>query len=317
MQRVYNWLNSRLIDFFASNFCMYYIVLGILYGISLLPLPVLYPLSRLLYLFTWYIAGYRKKIVFKNLLIAFPEKTEAERIVIAKQFYRCFWDNWIEALKLLSISKESLLKHVSGDVTALETVYASGRSVHILLGHQFNWEWGNAFVTLQSAYQLLAAYSPISNKIFNRLFLYLRRRFGTALLPFNEMRRAMLPYRHKQYALALMADQSPPGADKSYWPLFFQTSTAFLQGPERGARLGNMTVIYISLSRPRRGHYHLQTLLLTDNAAQLAPGELTKMYVQQLEAGIRQNPATYLWSHNRWKLNPVSKSENSGKAFIP
>ena len=225
----------------------------------------------------------------------------AEKKVIAKQFYLYFWDNWIEALKLLSISEKAIRARVTANLEALEAVYKSGRSCHILLGHQFNWEWGNALVTLQSQYTLLAAYSPLSNKIFDRLFIYLRKRFGTALLPFNDMRRAMLPFRHKQFALALMADQSPPLPAKSYWLNFFNTPTAFLKGPERGARLGNMPVIFVSLSKPRRGYYHLEMSLLTDDAGQMTEGELTQKYVQQLEANIRRNPALYLWSHNRWK----------------
>jgi len=280
---------------------MYYIVFGILYFISLLPLSVLYLLSRLCCFITYYIAGYRKEIVYKNLAIAFPEKTPEERKIIAKQFYRHFWDNWLEALKLLSISEKLIRSRVTANLEAMDIVYKSGRSCHILLGHQFNWEWGNGLVTLRGPYNLLAAYSPLSNKIFDRLFLYLRRRFGSILLPFNDMRRAMLPFRHKQYALALMADQSPPHPAKSYWINFFNTPTAFLKGPERGARLGNMPVIFVALSKPRRGHYHLEASLLTDDAAQLPDGALTRLYVQALEANIRQHPALYLWSHNRWK----------------
>jgi Kdo2-lipid IVA lauroyltransferase/acyltransferase len=280
---------------------MYYILFGILYGISLLPLTVLYGLSYLLYLLTWYIIGYRRQVVLGNLGIAFPEKTVAERRRIARQFYLHFWDNWIEALKLLSISRKLLLQHIQGDVTVLDEIARSGKSCHILLGHQFNWEWGNAFVVLTARLPLLAAYAPLSNKPLDRLFLFLRGRFGTALLPFNDMRRAMLPYRNKQYGLALMADQSPPGPEKSFWLHFFNKPTAFLQGPERGARLGNMPVVYVSLRKLRRGRYQLQATQLTDNAAALPVGELTRRYVQQLEAGIRAQPALYLWSHNRWK----------------
>lgn len=280
---------------------MYYIVFGILYGISLLPFAVLYLLADLFYFITYYIIGYRKEVVFKNLLTAFPEKTAAERKKIAKQFYHYFWDNWIEALKLLSISKKTMLNRVSGNMAALEAIYKSGRSCHVLMGHQFNWEWGNAFVMSRERFPLLAAYSPLSNKVFDRLFLYLRRRFGTVLLPFNDMRRAMLPYRRGQYALALMADQSPSNLQKSYWIDFFNTPTAFIQGPEKGARQGNMPVVFVALSKRRRGYYHLEASLLTDNAAAMNEGELTKKYVQELEANIRRNPALYLWSHNRWK----------------
>ncbi len=280
---------------------MYYLVFGLLYGISLLPLRFLYLLSDLFYFITWYVIGYRKEVVLGNLLIAFPDKTEGDRLKIAKAFYHHFWDNWIEALKLLSISKRSILKRVSGNMAALEKIQRSGQSCHVLLGHQFNWEWGNAFVMINTPSPLLAAYSPLNNKVMDRLFLYLRRRFGTVLLPFNSMRRGMLPYRHKQYALALMADQSPSNPGRSYWVDFFNTPTAFLQGPEKGARLGNMPVVFVSLGKPRRGHYHVEASLLSANAGQLPEGELTRRYAQKLEANIRLNPALYLWSHKRWK----------------
>ncbi len=280
---------------------MYYVVFGILYGISLLPLAILYLLADFCYFITYYIIGYRKKVVLDNLALAFPEKTEAARKKIAKDFYRHFWDNWIEALKLLSISKEKITSRVTGDMEVLENIYRAGGSCHVLMGHQFNWEWANAFVMIKDHLPLLAAYSPLTNKIFDRLFLYLRSRFGTVLLPFNNMRRGMLPYRHRQFALALMADQSPTRPTRNYWPLFFNQPTAFLPGPEKGARLGNMPVVFVAISQPRRGHYHLQATLLTANAGQLPEGALTRKYAQQLEAAIRLHPALYLWSHKRWK----------------
>ncbi len=40
---------------------MYYIVYGLLYVMSLLPMPVLYLLSDLVYVLLYYIIGYRKK----------------------------------------------------------------------------------------------------------------------------------------------------------------------------------------------------------------------------------------------------------------
>ena len=66
---------------------MYYIVYGLLYLISLLPWRIIYIISDFFYLIAYYIVGYRKKVVFSNLQIAFPEKTEEERIKIAKEFY--------------------------------------------------------------------------------------------------------------------------------------------------------------------------------------------------------------------------------------
>jgi KDO2-lipid IV(A) lauroyltransferase len=287
---------------------MYYIVFGFLYFVSLLPFWVLYLLSDFSYIILYYIIGYRKAVVIKNLSIAFPEKTEAERKAIAKKFYHNFCDNWIEALKLLSVSEKSVNKRISSNFEVFDQLYATGRCCHMLLGHQFNWEWGNAAVPMRVPFKVLVAYSPITSKIIDRLFLYIRRRFGCIMLPFNDMRRAMLPHRHSQYVLALVADQSPPNPLKSYWIDFLNTPTAFLQGPEKGARLGNIPVVYLAFSKPRRGYYHLEAKLLYDNPGTTKEGDLTAIYVKELENNIRQNPEIYLWSHRRWKHTPPAKS---------
>jgi len=57
---------------------MYYIIYGLLYAVSLLPLRVLYVLSDFVYFLLYYVFGYRKKVVMSNLLQAFPEKTHEE-----------------------------------------------------------------------------------------------------------------------------------------------------------------------------------------------------------------------------------------------
>ncbi|HSC40494.1 MAG TPA: lysophospholipid acyltransferase family protein [Chitinophagaceae bacterium] len=282
---------------------MYYIVFGLLYVISLLPFPVLYLLSDILYFFLYFVAGYRRKVVMNNLLLAFPEKTNEERKAIARKFYRRFTDNWIESLKLLSISEKQLGKHITTDLEALHTVYATGRNVHFLMGHQFNWEWANSVIPPRTPYKTLVAYSPISSKIVDRMFLYQRQRFGATMLPYNEMGKAMLPYRRTQYLLALVADQNPHNPRKSYWLNFMGQPTAFVQGPEKGARLGNIPVVYLSFSRPRRGYYHMQTSLVEMNPGNSAEGELTRKYVALLEENIRRYPELYLWSHKRWKHN--------------
>ena len=62
-----------------------------------------------------------------NLLQAFPDKSEEERIVIAKKFYRNFIDNWIETIKLLSISKRTMNKRVTGNFEIFHQLYGSGK----------------------------------------------------------------------------------------------------------------------------------------------------------------------------------------------
>src|SRR5438445_5952079 len=118
---------------------MYYVVYGLLYLISLLPLRLLYVLADGLALFTYSVLRYRRKVVMDNLQIAFPEKTQAERSRIAKKFYRNFVDNFIETLKLLSASPSFIRSHFHIDnPEILEDFYQAGRRCQLHLGHTFN-----------------------------------------------------------------------------------------------------------------------------------------------------------------------------------
>lgn len=280
---------------------MYYVSFALLYLVSLLPLRVLYIVSDFIYVIIYYVVGYRKEVVFSNLALAFPEKTAAEREVIAKKFYHNFTDNWIEVIKMISISERAILKRISTNFTAFEEIHKQDRSCHMLMGHLFNWEWCNAGVPTGVPFKTLVAYSPITSKILDRLFLYVRQRFGCILLPHNDMRRSMMPHRHSKYLLALVADQNPPFPSKSYWLNFMGIPTSFLQGPEKGARMGNIPVVFLPVIKVRRGYYEIKGILLDNDPGSSKEGELTRKYVAALEEIIRKYPELYLWSHKRWK----------------
>ena len=282
---------------------MYYVVYGLIYLLSLLPIWLLHGLADLLAWLLYHIIRYRRDVVLANLLIAFPEKTEAERIRIAKRFYRNFVDNFIETIKLLSASPAFIKKHfVIDNPAVLEAFYKEGRKCQLHLGHTFNWEIANAAMPLLTDYAFIVAYMPLSNKIFDRLFLHLRGRTGTILLPATRMQRSILPYRNTQYLLTLVADQAPGGPDIAYWLNFFGQPTPFVRGPERGARIADIPAVFVRFYKTRRGYYHVHFTTLSDHPATTSEGQLTIRYARLLEDAIRQEPALWLWSHRRWKI---------------
>lgn len=280
---------------------MYQIVFVFFYLISLLPWRVLYGISNVVTFFLRDVVGYRKDVVLQNIAMAFPEKDAAWHKNVAHKFYRNFCDNWIETIKLLSVSKESLSKRMSGNFDVLNELHASGKAVQANLGHFFNWEIMTLYTGISSPYTFLTVYLPQSSKIFNRFLLYLRGRWGNPLLPSTEMARAIMPWRKKQYLLALGADQTPPGGDAGYWLYFLNQPTVFVKGPEKFARSQGIPVVMMTTTRPKRGHYHFDYFLLAENTKALSEGELMRQYAQHLESNIRLQPEIYLWSHRRWK----------------
>jgi KDO2-lipid IV(A) lauroyltransferase len=280
---------------------MYYFIYGLLYLLSLLPLSVLYFLSDFAYFIIYHVTGYRKKVVFYNLSIAFPEKTEKERGQIAKKFYRNFTDNFIETIKFISAGKKFINKHYLCDTSVFEEIYQQGKKCQAHLGHNFNWELANLAMAYYTPYTLLTVYMPINNNTMDRLFKKIRMKTGAVLLPATKMRTAILPWRDKQYLLALVADQNPGVPSKAYWVNFFGRPTPFVTGPEKGARSNDAAVVFIHFTKRKRGYYEAHPELGTLSPNALPEKELTRIYIQYLERVIKAHPEMWLWSHRRWK----------------
>jgi Kdo2-lipid IVA lauroyltransferase/acyltransferase len=280
---------------------MYFIVFGFLYALSLLPFAVLYAISDLVAFVLYRVMAYRTGVVMQNLTAAFPEKTVGERKTIARRFYRNFCDNWVETIKLLSISQKALNRRVTSNFEVLHQLHQQGKAAQLNLGHFFNWEIMTLHAGINQPMSFLTVYLPQTSEVFDRLLRYIRGRWGNALLPATDIARAIIPWRKKQYLLALGADQSPAVPDAGYWLYFMHQPTVFPKGPEKFARSAALPVVMMTTTKPRRGHYHFDYFLLTADAKALPAGELIRQYVHHLEKNIRLQPENYLWSHRRWK----------------
>lgn len=280
---------------------MYYIIYPLLYLLSLLPWFVLYLISDGIYAIVFYVFGYRKGVVMKNLLIAFPEKTEQERLRIAKDFYHNLIDTFIETIKLLSVGNKAFNKRYTSNIEVVNELYDSGVNVQLQAGHFFNWEYINFGVARDSKIPFVAVYMPISNKTFDRIMYNLRSRYGTILITAVNFKTKFHEYVKGRYALGLAADQNPGSPLNAYWVSFFGRLTPFVTGPEKGAKLNNTPVFFGHFYKVKRGYYHIELELLTDKPRDFENGKLTQLFASRVEEAIRLKPANYLWSHRRWK----------------
>lgn len=290
---------------------MYYLYYGLLYLLSLLPNQLLYWIGDCFYVLVYYFIGYRKKVVLSNLEIAFPEKTAAQRVRIAKDFYHQFVNTMMETIMLISMSDRSFDKRVTSNAGVLNQYIDSGKNVQLHTGHFFNWEMINLGVARKSLFPFVGVYMSFTNRSFDRIMYTMRKRFNTILIPAADFKDRFHEYVKGKYVLGLVADQNPARIDKAYWLSFFNKVTAFTSGPERGARANDTVVIFISVQQSRRGYYHIHYELITENPRELPEGALTKIYVAKLEQAIRNNPSNYLWSHRRWKweYNPADATQ--------
>jgi len=75
-----------------------------------------------------------------------------------------------------------------------------------------------------------------------------------------------------------------------------------MTGSELLARRKNIKVMYASMKRVKRGYYEVNFLEIERNPKATEAGEITEKFIAMMEESIKSDPASYLWSHDRWKL---------------
>jgi KDO2-lipid IV(A) lauroyltransferase len=262
---------------------------------------VMYILSDCFYGVLYYIMKYRRDVVMQNLAIAFPEKSDAERKKIAKQFYHGFVDSFVETIKLISISEKEFRKRMDVNFEVINELYGRKMKVQIHTGHFFSWEFMNLACSLYSEYPFIGVYSPLSNEVFHKIIRKLRSQFGTILIPSTQFRTMFHQYSNTEYALGLVADQSASNPNDAYWYPFFGKLTPFVKGPEKGAKRNDTAVVMADFYKVKRGYYKAELTLLTTDPKSFEEGKITRDLIQFIEAAVRKRPANYLWTHRRWK----------------
>jgi len=89
---------------------IYIITVPFLLLISWMPFWLLYAFSNILYYLLYHLAGYRKKVVRKNIKLSGIAKTNNEALAIERKFYRYLCDLFLEMIKVRGMSKKTMMR---------------------------------------------------------------------------------------------------------------------------------------------------------------------------------------------------------------
>ncbi|MDP2089519.1 MAG: lysophospholipid acyltransferase family protein [Flavobacteriaceae bacterium] len=286
---------------------MYLISYIILYPIimlmSRLPFWVIYCISDILYFFTYYIIGYRKKVVFDNLRLVFPEKSEKEITKIAKDSYLHFGDILMETIKAFSMSDREFAKRYRFlNLDIFEAQFKKNKSVAMIGSHYGNWEWF-IHVAQYTSHTIYGTYNTIMNPYFDELIRKSRERFGGVLVPTNETIPTIIQNTENQKLsiYGLLSDQSPMVQKAIYWNKFMGVKVPIHTGAEVLAKKYNLAVVYFSVEQIKRGYYEITLKTLADDPSTFKNYEITDQFLKLVEEQIKRKPSLYFWTHRRWK----------------
>lgn len=286
---------------------LYFPLYALLWLLALLPFWALYILSDIFFVLVYYVAKYRRKVVYENMRNSFPDKSEKEIRKMGRAFYRHFCDYALETIKLLHISDATTKRRfVMENTEVLQKALDDRRQVILMLGHYGNWEYIPSitlWLDIPEGGMLGEVYRPLKNKWFDGFFLKLRSRYKTVNIPKNEVLREFIKFRRDKspVVIGFMADQTPSPVNIYYWSEFLNQDTPMLTGVERIAQKLDCTLVYADVIKIKRGYYKIVYSEITQTPKEYKEFEITEIYTRLMEKTILRAPEYWLWTHKRWK----------------
>lgn len=269
--------------------------------LSLLPYPLLYLLSDIIFLIMYRVIGYRKEVVFTNLKNSFPNKSKQELKKIMSDFYRHLCDIIMESVKGFTISEKQLRKRLIIKNPEFSNYFADkGQSIIFVGGHYNNWEICAQAFAMYSNHKCIGIYKPLSNAFINDKIYTSRSKYGMHLISMKQTKKSFEDGDEPK-AIVFGSDQNPANPKRAHWVQFLNQDTGVLFGVERYAKEYDWPVVFVCISKAKRGYYEVEYSLVTDKPNKEPHGKITEDFTKRLEQDIINQPQYWLWSHKRWK----------------
>jgi len=243
-------------------------------------------------------------VVRQNLRQSFPDKSEKERLVLEKRFYRHFCDFLVESVKQSNMTPQDLMdRSTIKNPEFLDAWAKTGRSAILMVGHYGNWEWFSSINFRLSDFAFGGIYRQLRNTVMDKLFMKIRSAYGAITIEKKQTLRELIKLKksQQQVMIAFLSDQSPSRNNLHYWTNFLNQETSILVGAERIAKGVDFDVIYLDIEKVGRGKYSAEFKMITDDPKSTSEFEITEKYARLLEKTILRDPAYWLWTHKRWK----------------
>ncbi len=272
--------------------------------VGLLPWAALPALARRLGFWAGLLATRRSQLVLDNIRSAFPGLGSREHQEIAGQFWRNITLTVLEIMRGCSSGRDWVQGHVQlENPQVLDEALKEGRGILLHCGHFANWETTGLGIAVHG-YPMVVIARTQNNPYIDRWYNSKRCRFGVETFNHHQAVRETQDLLGRNGILAILMDQNlyKGGIFVDFFgrPAATTTITALLhyrtQSPIVGAymcrREGRTYVRFERLELP----------VWNDSISRKEKAlRLTQWLTSKIEEWVRQEPANWLWGHNRWK----------------
>ena len=255
----------------------------------------------------------------RNLRLAFPELSPAERQAILRGTFRSLGCQLAEFCQMSKYTADFVREHVMR-YEGLENFLAAearGKGVLVLTGHLGAWEL-SSFVHSLLGHPMGMVIRRLDNPLVDRMVNAIRCRHGNRVLHKDDFARGLISAMHKGETVGILMDTNMTPPQGVFVP-FFGVPACTASGLARIARKTGAAVLpgflLWSESEERYVLHFGQELTLqhtTDSEADALAN--TALFVATTEAYIRRYPEQWLWLHRRWKTRPPGEPPIYGRS---
>lgn len=267
-----------------------------------LPLPLLGRLGETVGSLLFRFMKKRRNITLTNLRLCLPEKSEAERLAIARGHFQAYARSVVERGVLWWGSERRLRRLLVVEPGVPLDVIASGPTI-LLCPHFVCLDVAGVAVMLETA--LCSIYSRQQNQVFDTALRKGRSRFRPVKLvsrpegvkPIIRAMREGLPF--------FMLPDMDFGTKDSVFVPFFGVPAATLTAPARIAgTTGAKVVPVVATFLPGYRGWKVQFHPPWENYPGDDITEATRRMNTFIEERVREAPSEYFWAHKRFKTRP-------------
>jgi len=276
------------------------LVLGLLWLVHFLPLPMQAMLGRALGRALFLLVRERRQVTRTNLRLCFPTMPEAEREALARRHFEAFGRSFIER-GLLWWADAARIRSLVKVVGEEHFAAAANRPVILLAPHFVALDTGWTWFTLHRP--MASIYSKQKNPAFNRALFGGRMRFNHPLLLSRQEGPRQIVKAMKTGRLFYYLPDMDYGRRDSIFVPFFGFPTATITGLSRLAAMTDAMVLPV-ITRMEGDHYRLEIGAAWENFPTADAEADTRRMNAFIEAEIARSPEQYLWMHKRFKTRP-------------
>lgn len=270
-----------------------------------LPFPVVLKVGAGFGWVLWAYNGEMRRISEKNLALCFPQFSEDEIKVLAKQSLIETGKNITEIATLWCKPKNkitSLVQKVEGE-EHIKNAIDNGRGVILLAPHLGSWEVIGLYISPK--YPMTSMYRPPEMQGLEDIVRTGRTRFGSKLVPTDVSGvRGLLASLRKSEVIGILPDQDPGSIGGEFAP-FFNVQANTMTLTSKLAQKTNADVIGCFARRKKNGAgYELYFAPANKKINEKNMSDSLEALNSEVEKLILKCPEQYQWGYKRFKSRP-------------